>query len=73
MRERDPGVTWRPVPFDKKTGILDRVNKILEEEGIPTVQMDVIGWRFNRVFGNLKLAECMHTSPSRVYVLKGNS
>ena len=54
MRETAPDVQWRRVPFKEKCVVMDRINSLLIEEGIPVVEIDLVGWRMSRAISNLK-------------------
>ena len=57
MRDLDPAIGWRRVPFNKKCSVTARINSLLEKEGIPAVEIDLVGWRMSRAIGNLKHSE----------------
>lgn len=57
MRETAPDIRWRRVPFNEKCSIMERVNSLLSKEGIPAVEIDLVGWRMSRAIGNLKHSE----------------
>ena len=57
MREAAPGIRWRRVPFNEKCSVMARINSLLENEGIPAVEIDLVGWRMSRAIGNLKHSE----------------
>ena len=57
MRDLDPAIGWRRVPFNKKCSIMERINSLLAKEGIPAVEIDLVGWRMSRAIDNLKHAE----------------
>jgi hypothetical protein len=57
MREASPEVRWGRVPFNKKCSVTARINSLLEKEGIPAVEIDLVGWRMSRAIGNLKHSE----------------
>jgi hypothetical protein len=61
LREINPDLTWRQVPFNEKCRITERINARLADEGIPVIEIELAGWRMSRVIGNLKHAEgaCM--------------
>ena len=54
MREAEPDVRWRRVPFRKKCVVMERINSLLSEEGIHAVEIDLVGWRMSRAISNLK-------------------
>jgi hypothetical protein len=45
------------VPFNEKWRITERINARLTDEGISTIEIELVGWRMSRVIGNLKYAE----------------
>lgn len=57
MRDGTPEIRWRRVPFNKKCLVTARINSLLAEEGIPAVEIDLVGWRMSRAIGNLKHAK----------------
>ncbi|KAF1922389.1 uncharacterized protein M421DRAFT_426976 [Didymella exigua CBS 183.55] len=57
MRETTPDIRWRRVPFNEKCSVMERVNSLLSKEGIPAVEIDLVGWRMSRAIGNLKHSE----------------
>jgi hypothetical protein len=67
MRESNPNIKWREVPYNEKCEVTDRINGRLNQEGIPAVEIELIGWRMSRVFGNLKHAECTYIYLSDIY------
>ncbi|KAH6620174.1 hypothetical protein C7974DRAFT_227562 [Boeremia exigua] len=54
MQDGTPDIRWRRVPFNLKRSTMDRINDLLAQEGIPVVEIDLIGWRMSRAIGNLK-------------------
>lgn len=63
LRETNPALTWRQVLFNEKRRITESINARLIEEGIPMIEIELVGWRMSRVIGNLRHAEgnCMST------------
>ncbi|EOA87745.1 uncharacterized protein SETTUDRAFT_160980 [Exserohilum turcica Et28A] len=47
----------RQVLFNEKRRITESINARLIEEGIPMIEIELVGWRMSRVIGNLRHAE----------------
>ena len=54
LRTENQNLRWRRVPYNKKCEIVVQVNAQLVEQGIPAVEIELVGWRIIKVLGNLK-------------------
>ncbi|KAF5845572.1 hypothetical protein GGP41_009370 [Bipolaris sorokiniana] len=61
LREKDPELRWRRVPYNRKCEITEMINTQLVGEGISAITIELVGWRMSRVIGNLKYAEAKST------------
>jgi len=57
MLKEEPYLLWRDVRFGDKCKVMDKTNRQLRLDEIGEVEIDLIGWRYSRVFGFLRQTE----------------
>jgi hypothetical protein len=57
MLKENPALLWKDVRFKDKCRAMDDTNSQFRLDEVSEVEMDLIGWRYSRVFESMRHAE----------------